>query len=142
MLCPDAKRFGMQKDAIREEMVQILAGLAKRAEISCFIDATLQCPEPHRGFGDIRVMILGQDPTVKNAKSREKIKTVLNLDKPGSLFNYVSKIAKAFGTTVNENVYATNMVKNFLYYAAYSIQKGQRSIRMCHILACSPTAKA
>jgi hypothetical protein len=56
---------------------------------------------------------LGQDPTVKNQKSRAKIKTVLNLDRKGSLHNYLNGICQGLKIDLYKNVYATNYLKNF-----------------------------
>ena len=63
--------------------------------------------KPYLGKLDIKIVIIGQDPTVKKHKSREKIKFTLNLDKKGVLKNYVEKIISV------DNVYATNLFKYF-----------------------------
>ena len=65
------------------------------------------------GGGQIKLVILGQDPTVKNAKSRAAIRTVLNLDKEGSLKRYIEGIARGLGLELARNVYATNLLKPF-----------------------------
>ena len=69
-------------------------------------------PKPYMGTGEIKVIIIGQDPTVREATARMKINTALNLDKRRSLFNYVDKIMKYLGYTL-ENLYATNFYKCF-----------------------------
>lgn len=62
----------------------------------------------------IRLIVIGQDPTVKNEASRETIETVLNLDKTrGSLYKYISLICEGLGLDLCRHVYATNFTKNF-----------------------------
>ena len=62
----------------------------------------------------VRLVVIGQDPTVKNEASRETIETVLNLDKPrGSLYKYISLICEGLGLDLCRHVYATNYAKNF-----------------------------
>jgi len=76
------------------------------------IDTSLLPVLPFRISSDIRLLIVGQDPTVKNEKSRGLIEYTLNLDKKGSLRNYVSEIADKLGLRF-ENIYATNLFKYF-----------------------------
>lgn len=70
-------------------------------------------PSPFHGRGKIRLVVLGQDPTVKNPESRDLIKTVLNLNKKGNLRKYLSRICDCLGFGLEESVYATNVIKNF-----------------------------
>lgn len=70
-------------------------------------------PRPFRGSGDIRLVVLGQDPTVKNPEARRHITTVLNLDKPGSLRSYLQRICAGLGMRLDDHVYATNGIENF-----------------------------
>ncbi|WP_395844907.1 uracil-DNA glycosylase family protein [Cystobacter fuscus] len=86
--------------------------LARRDTLRPHIDTSRSIPLPFVGGGDIRLVVLGQDPTIKNEASRENIRTVLNLDKPGALRRYIEQIAKALGLEL-ENVYATNVCKHF-----------------------------
>lgn len=63
---------------------------------------------------DVRLIVIGQDPTVKKETSRTTIETVLNLDKPqGSLYKYLSLICDGLGLKLCQHVYATNYAKNF-----------------------------
>jgi len=55
----------------------------------------------------------GQDPTVKNEKSRASITQVLNLNKLGNLYNYLSRICSGLHLDLEKNIYATNYLKNF-----------------------------
>ena len=62
----------------------------------------------------IRLVVIGQDPTVKNEASRKTITTVLNLDKAnGSISKYLSTICDGLGLNLHQHVYATNYAKNF-----------------------------
>lgn len=78
------------------------------------IDMDLELVPPFKVSDDIRLIIIGQDPTVKNQLRRKYIKKTLNLDKSGgSLRNYIEKvICKALDIDLN-NVYATNIFKYF-----------------------------
>lgn len=78
------------------------------------IDMDLDPVPPFKISDDIKLIIMGQDPTVKNPLSRKHIKKTLNLDKPGgSLRNYIEKgICGGLGIDLN-NVYATNIFKYF-----------------------------
>lgn len=78
-----------------------------------YVDADLPIPEVYRGNGEIRLVVLGQDPTIKNSISRKKIHCVLNLDRSGNLRTYLARICAGLGISLEENVYATNLYKNF-----------------------------
>lgn len=68
---------------------------------------------PYKGDGEIKLVIIGQDPTVRNPESRESIAFTLNLDKKGSaLYKYVKHICRILDITI-DNVYATNLFKYF-----------------------------
>ena len=63
---------------------------------------------------NVRLVLLGQDPTVKRLSSLKNITTVLNLDKQGSnLYKYISRICEILGLELNQHIYATNFAKNF-----------------------------
>jgi uracil-DNA glycosylase len=68
-------------------------------------------PKPFKG-NDVKIFIIGQDPTIQNEKSRIKIKTVLNLNYPNSLNRYVNLILTTLNYDMN-NLYATNFYKCF-----------------------------
>jgi len=76
------------------------------------IDLSLPVVPPFRGNGEIKLIILGQDPTIKNVASRKKITCTLNLDKNNALKTYVNRICIELGITI-DNVYATNLFKYF-----------------------------
>lgn len=76
------------------------------------IDMLLDPVPPFKGSEEIKLIIIGQDPTIKNKDQRCKIKETLNLDKNGSLKTYISSICNSLGIGI-ENVYATNIFKYF-----------------------------
>lgn len=67
---------------------------------------------PFKGQEEIKLIIIGQDPTIKNEKTRKLINITLNLDKGNALTTYIKMICKELGITIN-NVYATNLFKYF-----------------------------
>lgn len=87
--------------------------LAHDATLKDFVDTTLNPPVPYRGTGRIRLVILGQDPTVKRAESRKFVKTVLNLDQDGALKGYLLRVCRALGLSLEANVFATNFANVF-----------------------------
>lgn len=68
--------------------------------------------KPYIGSSDIKLIIIGQDPTVKIESSRGKISTTLNLDGNNALSSFISKICNKLGIELS-NVYATNVFKYF-----------------------------
>lgn len=76
------------------------------------IDMVLDPIPPFKGSGEIKLIIIGQDPTIKNQDQRCKIRYTLNLDKSGSLKTYITEICSSLGIGL-ENVYATNIFKYF-----------------------------
>lgn len=76
------------------------------------IDLSLPVVRPFIGNGRIKLIVLGQDPTIKIKDRREKINITLNLDKNNSLKSYVEVICSGLGLTL-ANVYATNLFKYF-----------------------------
>ena len=51
-------------------------------------DTSLTPPDPFRGRGKIKLIILGQDPTVQDPEYKKKIKVTLLLNQPGGLWRY------------------------------------------------------
>ena len=98
---------------IQRRAAAVLRKLKANPKLGRFVDSTLDIPEVFRGEGEIRLVVLGQDPTVKNPASRRGITTVLNLNRSGALKNYLSRICESLGLNVDEHVYATNYLKNF-----------------------------
>ena len=78
--------------SIDERANAILESLSDDLQIKPYIDFSLPIPSVFRGCGEIKLIFLGQDPTVKSEKSRRSIITVLNLNKKGQLRSYLEKI--------------------------------------------------
>lgn len=86
---------------------------AKLPEIpSNLIDTSLDPVPPYEGKGPIKLIIIGQDPTIKDEEGRRKIKYALNLCEEGNLRNYINKICEGLDLSLN-NIYATNVFKYF-----------------------------
>lgn len=67
---------------------------------------------PYMGEADIKLIIIGQDPTIRNEERRKNINCTLNLDKEGALRRYVEQICEGLDITI-DNVFATNIFKYF-----------------------------
>ena len=68
---------------------------------------------PYIGKDKIKLVVIGQDPTVRNPKSRKNVTCTLNLNKQNSaLYRYIKRLCDGLGITM-ENVYATNLFKYF-----------------------------
>jgi uracil-DNA glycosylase len=76
------------------------------------IDMKLNPVPPFKVSDEIKLIIIGQDPTIKNKSQREKISTTLNLNRGGSLATYIMNICDGLGISL-KNVYATNIFKYF-----------------------------
>ena len=77
------------------------------------IDYSLKPIPPYIGKNQIKLIFIGQDPTIRNARQRSKIKCTLNLDKAnGILRKYIESICYGLGLSI-DNVYATNLFKYF-----------------------------
>ena len=76
------------------------------------IDFDLSPVKPYIGDEEIKLIIIGQDPTIRNIQRRKYINTTLNLDKNGALKTYVENICRELDISV-QNVYATNIFKYF-----------------------------
>jgi uracil-DNA glycosylase len=79
------------------------------------IDKTLNTVKPFEGGNGVRLIIIGQDPTVQKLTTRLKIEYTLNLDKEGPLKSYISKICQLLDIPF-ESIYATNLFKYFYTY--------------------------
>lgn len=102
---------------IEQKTAEVYRQVISSPQLRRFVDSRLKIPktfpETISTVEEIRLIILGQDPTVKNEESRAKITTVLNLDRAGSLQKYLDEICKVLKIDLNRNVYATNYLKNF-----------------------------
>jgi hypothetical protein len=64
----------------------------------------------------IKLVFIGQDPTVRRKESRGEIKVTLNLDKENCLKTYLKKICKILEIDLDRDVYATNLYKCFFRF--------------------------
>lgn len=101
---------------IEERANHILERLKQDRRLGRYVDETLPIPSPYRGSGAIKLIVLGQDPTVKNQESRRAIRKVLNLDRNRSVRSYLAGVCSGLGIQIAENVYATNLYKNFFVH--------------------------
>jgi len=62
---------------------------------------------------EIKLIFIGQDPTIRNKKSRGEITVTLNLDKENSLKTYLKKVCVILQVDIEKEVYATNLYKCF-----------------------------
>jgi hypothetical protein len=99
--------------SVNERAGEILRRIATDPVLGPLVDSSLPIPRPLRGDGTIKLVILGQDPTVKNQHERAKIRVVLNLDRGGNLRRYITRVCEGLGLDLDRHVYATNYVKNF-----------------------------
>ena len=102
----------MNKDELEIKNRKIIDNL-KRSDIGEYIDTSLAPPAPFQGGGKIKLIVVGQDPTVQDPEYREKVKVVLLLNQPGRLRTYLGKVCKGLDIGLDENIYATNLLKNF-----------------------------
>jgi uracil-DNA glycosylase len=107
----------MQVDQMNKTELSIkstkVIGKLRRSEIGSYIDASLDPPDPFRGSGKIKLIVVGQDPTVQDPEYKKKVKVVLLLNQPGGLRTYLGKVCKGLDIDLDENIYATNLLKNF-----------------------------
>jgi len=109
---------------IHEESRNIIDQLSRNPQIREYVDTNWEIPRVFAGTGQIRLIILGQDPTVTNKESRENMVQVLNLDKEaGALYKYLDGICKSLDLNLKENIYATNVIKNFFTDSPTEIAK-------------------
>jgi len=67
-------------------------------------------------ISDIKLVFIGQDPTVRRKESREQIKSTLNLDKENNLKFYLKEVCKNLQIDIEKEVYATNLYKCFFSF--------------------------
>lgn len=101
------------KKQVAEKANRILRKIIADECLAPYIDACLAIPDVFVGAGEIKLIVLGQDPTVKDARKRREITVTLNLNKRGSVRNYMTQVCTGLGLDLKQNVYATNLLKNF-----------------------------
>ncbi len=94
----------------------IVAELVDDPEIGSYIELgpDVGIPTPARGASRIRLMVVGQDPTVGVRKRRREMKSVLDArTREGPLRTHLSRLCSDLGLVMEENAYVTNLVKGF-----------------------------
>jgi uracil-DNA glycosylase len=97
---------------IMDRAYGIQDALARDPILSCYVDAELHIPQPYVGSKEIKLVIIGQDPTVQNPERRKEIGVALGLDSSKPLRRFLSVLCTGLGCTL-DNVYATNAAKCF-----------------------------
>ena len=92
-------------------------------EISEFIDSYKRLPKPYKGNKKIKLIILGQDPTIEKDRP---IDMVLELDKNSKFKNYIIDICDKLGIGFDE-IYATNLIKNFFTKMPKTLEKENKN---------------
>ena len=107
----NTKDKNMNKINFEKEVEKIISQLKNYEENP--ISKKLGFVPPYNEAGkDIKLIIIGQDPTIKNELQRSEIKFTLNLDKSGAIRRYVEDICEGLNISLS-NVYATNLFKYF-----------------------------
>jgi hypothetical protein len=87
----------MNNQELAKRTAEITESL-RSSDIGKYIDKTgLVAPVPFRGSGEIKLIILAQDPTVRKMKHRQEIKVTLLLDhihKKGRLPKYLRNVCQ------------------------------------------------
>ena len=101
------------KEQVAEQADLIFKKITADESLAPYIDTGLPIPDVFVGTGEIKLIVLGQDPTVKDPEKRKEITVTLNLNKRGAVRNYLSRVCRELGLDLDLNVYATNLLKNF-----------------------------
>ncbi len=101
----------MQATARANEVVQKLQH--SHPEIYKLIHHHLPIPTVYCGQGPIRLVVLGQDPTINDSARLDTVSTVLNLNKAGSLRSYIKQLCAILELDISQHLYATNLFKPF-----------------------------
>jgi hypothetical protein len=80
------KSIEEQADTLRRELA-VTSQMPKNP-----IDLVLKVIPPFKGASEIKLIVIGQDPTIRNVSSRKNITCTLNLDKNNSLKTYIGSI--------------------------------------------------
>ncbi len=108
---------------ISEQSRDIRTQLVQHPTIGQYVDLSLPIPRPFIGTAEIKLIVIGQDPTVQREASRQRITTVLNLNTKGNLTRYLDSICEMLKLDLSENVYATNACKCFFTEPPTAIYK-------------------
>jgi uracil-DNA glycosylase len=102
----DTQQYRLRAETVRDRLRQ-------HPRLALYVDAALEPPIPFGPPSGARLVILGQDPTVKREASRRGVRVVLNLDRPGSLRTYLAEVCSRLDVDIDREVYALNLSNNF-----------------------------
>ncbi len=98
---------------IEHRIAQTLALILSKPHLREHVDTVHELPRIYNPGGKIKLIVIGQDPTIVNKASRRNITTVLDLDKPAKMQRYVFGVCEALEVDPFRELYATNLFKNF-----------------------------
>jgi len=101
---------------IGNQLLKVRKALSKDSVLIKDIDSSLPFLLPYsnaKNCEDIKLIFIGQDPTVRIPESRKEITATLNLDKNNSLKSYLRLVSNKLQINVEKEVYATNLYKCF-----------------------------
>jgi hypothetical protein len=103
---------------IATELLSVRESLSQDQVLKLDIDFSLGFLNPYslaNSIDDIKLVFVGQDPTIRNIESRGKINATLNLDKKNCLRSYLENVCKILKIDIDKEVYATNLYKCFFH---------------------------
>lgn len=100
-------------NCIDDKIRQVYSIILSKPFLRAQVDTKHNIPAVHKGSGKIKIIVIGQDPTVKNKASRKNITSVLGLNKPGKMQRYVFGVCERLRIDPLTELYATNLFKNF-----------------------------
>lgn len=110
-------------DGIVSRAESVQDGLARDPGLAGLVGSSKTIPRPFIGRGPIRLVIIGQDPTVQKASSRTGICTVLNKDQRGPLRSFLERLCRDLEVDLDSEVYGTNLAKGFFTDRPTTIRK-------------------
>jgi hypothetical protein len=111
------------KEQVPEKANLLFKKITADKSLARYVDVGLPIPDVFIGTGEIKLIVLGQDPTVKDPEKRKEITVTLNLNKRGAVRNYLSRVCRELGLDLDLNVYATNLLKNFFIEPPIQIEE-------------------
>lgn len=100
-------------NSVEEKIRQAYSLILSKPHLREYVDIRHEIPKVFRGTGKIKLIVIGQDPTIINKASRKNITWVLGLDKSGKMQRYIHRICEGLGLDPLKELYATNLFKNF-----------------------------
>ncbi len=108
---------------IHQASQEVLSRINKDLHLRNFVDQSLPIPSVFKGSGKIKLIVVGQDPTVESPEGRKSLSVVLNLDRDQTIRHYLTEICMGLQIELDSNVYATNFYKNYFVEPSAEMQK-------------------